>query len=204
MIVQSRIDIDTLKNPNFIGCWSHVDVDLCEEIIRFFENHPELHLEGKIGLGNVDESVKKTTDLQIEPVDLQKDDYQFFNRYFQLLHECFQDYCEQWSFLKEEFKDRFHSGPFNVQRYEIGDHFSGLHAERVSFTSIHRIFAWMTYLNDVTEGGETEFPNYGLKISPVAGKTLIWPAEWTHAHRGCITRSSKKYIVTGWLHLAPR
>jgi hypothetical protein len=204
MIEQSRIGIDTSKTPNFIGCWSHVDVDLCEAIIQFYESHPELHLEGKIGLGNLDELEKKSTDLKIEPVDLKLDNYQIFNRYFQLLHECFQDYCEQWSFLKEGFKDRFHCGPFNIQCYDIGDHFSGLHAERTGFTYIHRIFAWMTYLNDVKEGGETEFPHYGLKVTPVAGKTLIWPAEWTHAHRGCVTRTPKKYIVTGWLHLAPR
>jgi len=62
----------------------------------------------------------------------------------------------------------------------------------------------MTYLNDVSEGGETEFSYYDLKVKPAAGKTLIWPAEWTHAHRGCSVESGRKYIVTGWLHLAPR
>ena len=65
---------------------------------------------------------------------------------------------------------------------------------------MHRLLVWMTYLNDVTDGGETEFPYYGLKIKPEKGKTLIWPAEWTHAHRGCPVGSEAKYIVTGWMH----
>ena len=32
------------------------------------------------------------------------------------------------------------------------------------------------------------------------GKTLIWPAEWTHAHTGEVLKGGTKYIVTGWLH----
>ena len=58
----------------------------------------------------------------------------------------------------------------------------------------------MTYLNDVSDGGETEFPYYNLKVTPEKGKTLIWPSEWTHAHRGCIVKKGPKYIITGWMH----
>ena len=32
------------------------------------------------------------------------------------------------------------------------------------------------------------------------GKTLIWPAEWTHAHMGDVLKSGTKYIITGWMH----
>ena len=58
----------------------------------------------------------------------------------------------------------------------------------------------MTYLNDVPEGGETEFPMFGLKVKPETGKTLIWPAEWTLAHLGSVVKNGKKYIITGWMH----
>ena len=57
----------------------------------------------------------------------------------------------------------------------------------------------MTYLNDVENDGETEFLHYGLKIKPESGKTIIWPAEWTHAHAGEILKVETKYIITGWL-----
>ena len=67
-------------------------------------------------------------------------------------------------------------------------------------SSIHRIFAWMTYLNDVDDGGTTDFDYYKVKVKPKMGKTLIWPAEWTHAHRGTVLKGGKKYIITGWLH----
>ena len=42
---------------------------------------------------------------------------------------------------------------------------------------------------------------YGLEIKPKKGLTLIWPAEWTHAHKGNILHSGSKYIVTGWMDL---
>ena len=38
-----------------------------------------------------------------------------------------------------------------------------------------------------------------LKIKPETGKTLIWPAEWTHAHAGEILKFETKYIITGWM-----
>ena len=40
-----------------------------------------------------------------------------------------------------------------------------------------------------------------LEIKPVTGRTMIWPAEWTHAHQGQIITKGSKYIITGWLNI---
>ena len=86
-------------------------------------------------------------------------------------------------------------GEFNIGEYSPGDHFAALHSERTSLATLHRVFAWMTYLNTTKDGdGSTFFSHYDLKIKPEIGKTLIWPAEWTHAHTGEILKSGKKYI----------
>ena len=58
----------------------------------------------------------------------------------------------------------------------------------------------MTYLNDVEDGGTTDFDYYNLKVKPECGKTLIWPAEWTHMHSGIVANETK-YIITGWFNL---
>ena len=58
----------------------------------------------------------------------------------------------------------------------------------------------VNYLNEVEDGGHTSFNHYGVKIKPETGKTLIWPAEWTHVHAGELLKSGTKYIVTGWMH----
>ena len=41
---------------------------------------------------------------------------------------------------------------FNIQKYNPGGHFKKWHWERETLAHAHRIFAWMTYLNDVEEG----------------------------------------------------
>ena len=60
------------------------------------------------------------------------------------------------------------------------------------------ILAWMVYLNDVEDGGGTEFKYQGLRHNAKKGKTLIWPSDFTHTHRGVISQTKEKYIVTGW------
>ena len=57
----------------------------------------------------------------------------------------------------------------------------------------------MTYLNDVSEGGPTDFDHFGIEVQPKKGLTLIWPAEWTHAHKGNVVTWGSKYIITGWM-----
>ena len=55
----------------------------------------------------------------------------------------------------------------------------------------------MTYLNDVKDGG-TEFLYQNLKTKAEKGLTLIWPSAWTHTHKGIISPTKEKYIITGW------
>ena len=168
--------------------------------INFFEKNPELHRKGKAG-DHVNDKVKKTTDITINPNNLFEKKYNIFNTYFEYLHKCFLDYREDFPYLKD-FLKKITIGPFNLQKYLPGDHFSAIHCERTDLQSLHRIFAWMTYLNDVseTDGGLTEFNYYKVKVQPECGKTLIWPAEWTHAHSGSILKNGKKYIITGWIN----
>ncbi len=58
----------------------------------------------------------------------------------------------------------------------------------------------MTYLNDIKEGGETEWYYQKLKVKPKKGLTVIWPADWTFTHRGITAKKEHKYIITGWIN----
>ena len=184
---------------NFIGCWNINDNNLCTDIIDLFENNKKFHKKGSTGKG-IDEKVKKSIDMTIQPNDCNKEDFKALKKYVKKLFECYQDYKILWPFLDETF-NALDISAFNIQKYEAGGHFSKIHCERGSISHMHRVFAWMTYLNDVDSGGETNFEHFKLKIKPEAGKTLIWPAEWTHAHKGEVLKSGLKYIVTGWMHL---
>ena len=193
-----RLTLDSDK-INFIGSWQLSNDILFEKIIDFFEKNKSLHNQGSIDKG-VNLSEKKTTDLTIDPIDLRDKNYLIFNDYFNELFNCYNDYKEQWPFLDENIQT-LDIPSFNIQRYLPGDHFSKIHTERSSTSTSHRVFAWMTYLNDLDKdsGGSTKFKHFDISFEPKKGKTLIWPAEWTHAHSGDIIKSGVKYIITGWM-----
>ena len=193
-----RIDINP-NQLNFIGAWNLENKNLCNEIIDFFEKNKNLQKKGGTSDASNNKKVKSTTDITIRPVDLKDKNFDVFNNYMKELHNCYVDYQKQWPFLKSMLND-IQIPPFNIQKYNPGDHFSTVHSERTSLNTLHRLFAFMTYLNDVEDGGETHFTHYKFKIKPEIGKTIIWPAEWTHAHTGEILKSGTKYIVTGWMN----
>ena len=184
---------------NFIGSWIMSNDTLFDNMINFFEKNSHLHDKGALDKG-INLTEKKTTDLTIDPIDLKNKEYSIINDYINELFKCYNDYLEQWPFIKKNIKV-LDIPSFNIQRYLPGDHFSKIHTERSSASTSHRVFAWMTYLNDVPkeDGGCTDFSHFDLKILPKKGKTLIWPAEWTHAHSGEILKKGKKYIITGWM-----
>jgi hypothetical protein len=64
---------------------------------------------------------------------------------------------------------------------------------------MHRVLLWMYYLNDVEEGGETEFFYQGRKIKPKQGTFVVAPTSFTHTHKGHIPLSNDKYILTSWV-----
>ena len=195
-----KVELITEMKPHFIGSWNISNDELCKSIINFFENNTDLHKKGVTTGNTINENVKKTTDITINPNNLKNKDYEIFVDYFNYLNKCFLDYKEQFPFLKTFIK-KIGIGPFNVQKYSKGDHFSRLHSERTSINTLQRLFAWMTYLNDVEEenGGTTNFDYYKIKVKPECGKTLIWPAEWTHAHYGSVLKKGEKFIITGWI-----
>lgn len=84
---------------------------------------------------------------------------------------------------------------FNMQKYNPGEGFAEWHFENIG--GLQRILVWMIYLNDVDDGG-TEFKYQNHLEKAEQGKLLIWPAEWMFTHRGQISNTTTKYILTGW------
>ena len=65
---------------------------------------------------------------------------------------------------------------------------------------IHRVITYLWYLNNVDEGGTTEFLGGKLHIKPEKGKLVLFPASWCFPHRGNVPISNDKYIITGWFY----
>ncbi len=196
-----RVQIPTPgSNPHYIGAWEIEPLTICDDIMHNFETKNRTKQgSGVKGEGEVNLTIKDSRDVSIYPRDFDSADNEIFVSYLQNITKFYQDYTNQWPFLKEAIPS-LDVGAFNIQRYEAGQHFNKVHMER-SFSQMEREFAFMTYLNDVEDGGSTYFCHYDIQIQPKKGLTMIWPAMWTHAHQGNVVKSGKKYIITGWMDL---
>ena len=92
---------------------------------------------------------------------------------------------------------------YKLQKYKPNEGYFDLHAEvtggeETQGSAANRMLVWMIYLNDVTEGGYTIWPIQERTIAPRCGDIVIWPAFWTHPHRGITSKTQTKYILTGW------
>ena len=88
---------------------------------------------------------------------------------------------------------------FKIHKVKPGQGYHVWHCENSHVQpSLTRVLAWMTYLKVPEEGGETEFLYQSKRIEPIVGKTLIWPAYFTHMHRGNPPLKGEKYYITGW------
>ena len=190
----------TSKNePHFIGMWEFNNDILCKNIINLFEKRNDRHGQGEFG-GAIQLDKKDTIDISVDIYELfGESEFSIAREYIDFVASCYLQYCEEWPFMKR-FKNA-KIGRFNFQKYHTGKHFLHIHSERMRLYECHRLFAFMTYLNDVEEGGETTFNHYDIKIKPKTGRTIIWPAEWTHAHAGLTVDAGVKYIATGWIEM---
>lgn len=95
-------------------------------------------------------------------------------------------------------------GHINLQKYLQGTggyhHWhSEIYPQSADCETLHRVLLWQFYLNDVADGGETEFLYQGRKVEARKGRLIIAPAGFTHTHKGHVSRSSDKYIATSWI-----
>ena len=73
-----------------------------------------------------------------------------------------------------------------------------LHFDAINYVS-NRYLVMLWYLNDVAEGGETDFPHLEITIKPEVGRLLIFPPYWMYQHQGLPPVSGDKYILSTYL-----
>ena len=113
--------------------------------------------------------------------------------------ECYKRYMEQYPILETAGTHGIFS--MRLQRTPVGGGYHIWHTEALNKMNMSRIVAFALYLNDVEEGGETEYLYQHRRVKAKEGRMVIWPAGFTHVHRGNTPLSNEKYILTGWLEL---
>jgi hypothetical protein len=110
---------------------------------------------------------------------------------------CYPEYAKKYSIMKDLGEHQI--SDMKVQKTSPGQGYHVWHAEASNRQNCNRVFAFMLYLNDVEDGGETEFLYLKKRFKPQKNRLLMWPAGFTHTHRGNPPLSGDKYIITGWI-----
>ena len=198
----STLKLHDFPEQSFIhGCY--IPDLICDDLIKYFDENPDKHAKGEVyGTGDKlyelieDVNIKDSLDINFS---LNQDEHtRVMSEYIQYLDLCIREYEYKYHHAK-------HLANFgiteliNLQTYQPGGGFKTWHCERTGITQQTRCLVFQTYLNDVVDGG-TEFM-YQKLISPAKkGLTMIWPSDWTHTHRGQISQTHKKKVITGWLN----
>ena len=92
------------------------------------------------------------------------------------------------------------SRDYSIRRYPKGEGHFGTHVDTTSKMTYNRLLAFILYLNDVEEGGETEFITLNRLVKPEIGKVLCFPCNFMFPHKGNTPLSNDKYIVTAFVY----
>jgi hypothetical protein len=173
----------------FIGGW-YMNPKICDQIIETFNKTPEF-TKTKYSLEKND--MKNSTDVRVGNDNF----FNPFNNYRAELQNCLEKYIEMYPELKDVGRFNVASPGYNIQHYKKGEGFPDFHFERKGVDFRNRLLVFMTYLNNVKDGG-TIFKYQDIIVPAKKGLTLIWPVDFTHVHKSQITNKHEKYIVTGW------
>jgi len=169
---------------------------LCDDIVKYYKDNKEKRYVGTVATFEVVKDVKESTNIMIQP----EDTFEPFGEYRHHLQKCIEEYQKKYTSIG--MYARFNiAQPYLIQHYPKGGGFKIWHFENAGYPQIiKRKLVFMTYLNDAPNAG-TEFKYQKLTTPCKKGLTLIWPAEFTHTHRGVISKTHKKTIITGWFEV---
>ena len=114
---------------------------------------------------------------------------------FPKLKICVDEYLQAFQVLGQR---KFLLHDIKLKEIPAGGGFHAWHYENGALEVAGRQFVVQVYLNDDFDGGETEFLYQQRREQAVAGDVLIFPASFTHTHRGNPPLGGTKYIATSW------
>ena len=174
-----------------------IDHAVCDKIIDFYAKNRRFAQAGRLGDDHrIDKSKKNSMDLSI-PVNM----FRYFDPFFDLLIKHVDEYVGKYFYAAGAvgFGALGIAEVANIQWYPKGGGYPAVHCERDRHYYCNRALVWMLYLTD-TPGGGTAFPHQDLITDCVKGDLLLWPTDMSHMHKGVVSKTHEKMIITGWVN----
>lgn len=189
---------EIIHDQDFIVVYRGLGQELCNAVIHQFNSDPN-KWRGKIGRkadsATYKEDTKSSWDLEI----LNEGEWKnIFQQIHPIIHACMADYLSRSPVLKSF---PLQVTGYKIQMYPKNQGYFRWHADSLGRNARNRVAAMVLYLNDVVQGGETEFFHQDLKIVPKAGSLLLFPAGWNYMHCGHTPESNDKYIISSFIKI---
>jgi len=193
----------TVNIDNFISIYdNYILKSECDKAIKLFEDQDKF------------KNTINRLNFENAPI-VKKQDQQFFatssnlNVWWKELKSLIVNFDMAWKHYEKNVgalesygQDTFHYTQLKIQKTLPREGYHVWHLEHQrGFQNEARAFVFSIYLNDVEEGGETEFLHFSKRVKPKTGRIVIWPAAFPYVHRGNPPLSGKKYILTSWMML---
>ena len=192
----------TVKIENFIGIYdNYITAKECNNAIKLYDNQDKFNnTVNRMGFEKV--SVLQKQDQQFfaasNNLDIWYEDLKSIIVNFEM---AFKHYIENTG-AGDAYGVPFHFTSLKIQKTLPTEGYHIWHIEHnKGFDNEPRAFVFSIYLNDVEEGGETEFLHFSKRIKPKTGRIVIWPTGFPYVHRGNSPLSGKKYLLTSWMLL---
>lgn len=190
---------------DFFGIYDGVYPEgYCEHLISEFDRLESAGAgSDRIQSDNVNSIIKNDYQLNISLKGHQLNVFQnldIVKIFFRGLQICYDEYVKTFPSLTD---GTIRSTTMKMQRTAPGGGYHIWHSEQGSGDHASRVLVYMLYLNTLKpeSAGETEFLYQQKRFSPTANQILIWPASYTHTHRGnTVFGKQSKYVVTGWFY----
>jgi hypothetical protein len=193
----------TVNITNFIGVYdNYITKEECNKAINLYENQDKFNnTVNRIGGENA--SILKKQDQQYfaghNNLDVWWENLKPMMLNFDL---AWNHYVKNTGCADAYGQEKFFYTSLKIQKTLPTEGYHVWHIEHnKGFENEPRAFVFSIYLNDVEEGGETEFLHFSKRTKPKTGRIVIWPAGFPYVHRGNPPLSGEKYILTSWMML---
>ena len=180
-----------------------IDADSCNMLIGKFEMAEE-HQYEEVRQAERDKAIAFS---QINLVN-NEDWASVQNGMLQVFQDYIMAYINDCKIQPKQWPETYGYEAIRMKRY-LNNNYDRFdpHVDVKNYETSRRFLAFFIYLNDVYEGGETEFINLNkpgtyipLKITPRRGRLLMFPPLWMYYHAGLKPVSNNKYLIHSYCH----
>ena len=187
---------------NFINFnYKVVDENFCDQLAEYYNLNSKKTYDSRVATGD-----EKFPDGEIKKAERNSREFipwgeGMMMKIRNIVNPLVEDYIQHYPEITASMQKNTWYEPAHILKYEKSkDYYYNFHVDKFEKGGNDRIISIIIYLNDVAEGGGTEFKYFEPSvIQPSKGSVLIFPSTSFWMHKGVAPISNEKLICVSWL-----